>query len=71
MSSLVNVSLNLCYVYDQLSKAQKASMNYNTMKPVSVVGKTTAQNNLKPSLGLLKLRLFVMNSCTPSSKEYT
>lgn len=46
-------------------------MNYNSVKAVSVVGKTTAQNNLKPSLGLLKLRLLVMKSCTPSSKELT
>lgn len=46
-------------------------MNYKNVKAVSVVGKTTAQNNLKASLGLLKSSVLVMNSRTPGSKELT
>lgn len=70
-SAWVNFFLNLSSVYNQLSKAQEASVHYNSVKAVSVVGKTTAQNNLKPSLGLLKLRSLLMKSLVPSSKEHT
>lgn len=64
MLSLGKFFLNLSSVYKRLSKAQEVSMNYNSVKAVSVVGKATAQNNLKTSPGLL-------NSHTPSSKDHT
>lgn len=46
-------------------------MDYNSVKAVSVVGKTMAQNDPKSLLGLLKLRLPVTKSSAPSSKENT